>query len=450
MLTDQLSHIAEITGGQMLGADVAVCGVSTDSRRVRPGNLFVALRGERFDAHDFLEDVAAAGAAAVLVEEPPRAGIPACVVANSLRAMGELAGDWRQRQSTRVVGITGSNGKTTVKEMVSAMLATQGEVLSTRGNLNNEIGVPLTLFQLSAEHAYAVVEMGAAREGDIRYLTQFVKPEVAILTNAGPAHLAGFGDMAGVARGKGEIFEALDSDGWAIINADDDFADHWRQRAEGRRQLSFGIKAGADVRAEAIQVDGFRLVTPTGSYQVPMSVPGRHNVMNALAAFAAVHALGVPMEQAIQGLAHFSNVPGRLVSIPGRRGARILDDSYNANPSSMRAGIEVLVAAGGEPWLVMGDMAELGGRADMLHAEMGAFARRAGVRRLFTIGDMARFAAKSFGEGALTFDNKEALIAAVRAELAEPAVVLVKGSRCMAMEQVARALGETDTVGGMA
>ncbi len=419
------------------GEAVQVLDVCTDTRTLSAQALFVALVGPRFDGHEFIAAARGAGAAAVLVEREGDWPLPYIVVPDTRLALGRIARLVRERSRARVIGVTGSNGKTTVKEMSASILAQVGPTLATQGNLNNEIGVPLTLFRLEPEHAYAVIEMGASAIGDIDYLATIAQPDVGVVTNAGPAHLEGFGSLEGVARGKGEMFAALAPGAAAVVNADDQYAPLWRELAGNRRVLDFGLSKLAAVRAIAPSSDGFTLRTPQGEARVRLPLPGRHNVLNALAAAAAATALDVPLEHIVAGLEAVPTVKGRLARVPAEGGAYVLDDSYNANPNSLRAGLEVLAA---EPvarrFLVLGDMAELGADAEALHAAAGDWAREAGVEQLFALGDMARLAAERFGAGGRAFTDKQDLTEALRALLAEDVAVLVKGSRCMAMEQV--------------
>ncbi|MDZ7735343.1 MAG: UDP-N-acetylmuramoyl-tripeptide--D-alanyl-D-alanine ligase [Gammaproteobacteria bacterium] len=356
------------------------------------------------------------------------------VVPDTRPAMGTLASHWRHRFQCPLIAITGSNGKTTVKEMLRAILGGHGRVLCTSGNLNNDIGVPLTLYELDAEHDYAVIEMGANHPGEIDYLTRVARPDIALITQCAPAHLEGFGSVEGVARAKGEIFDGLGKDGCAVINADDAFADLWRRQNSDRRRLSFGLAADADVRATDIAAnhDGgqsFHLITPLGDTDVSLPLPGRHNVMNALAAAAAVTALEFSPETIATGLAGLQPVTGRLIRVPGRGGSVLIDDSYNANPGSLAAALEVLTAEPGRPWLVLGDMGELGSTAAALHSSAGEQARALGVERLYGIGELSRHAVTAFGAGARHFDSMADLIDRLKDDAGEGVVVLVKGSR---------------------
>jgi UDP-N-acetylmuramoyl-tripeptide--D-alanyl-D-alanine ligase len=443
MMAMQLSEAAGLLEARYSGPDVRFAGISTDTRTLAVDNMFFALTGPRFDGHDYLDAAQARGAAAAAVSRPVTTTLPLLQVADTRLALGQLARHWRGRFDIPVVGITGSNGKTTVKEMVTAILGQRGAVLSTRGNLNNDIGVPLTLAGLAQEHRSAVVEMGANHAGEIAYLARLAQPTVGIVTNAGPAHLEGFGSIEGVARAKGELFAELSGDAVAVINADDHFAELWRGLASGRQVLSFGLQSGADVTADwrvAAQGTELNLRTPDGAARVQLPLLGRHNVLNALGATAAALAVGASLQDVRQGLESLAGVAGRLQRKPRADGGLVIDDSYNANPASLRAAIDVLGALPGERWLVLGDMGELGADAAALHAEIGAYVRAAGIDRLFTLGVFSARAAAACGDRAQAFDDFESLMAALRHDLRAEVTVLVKGSRYMGMERVVQAL----------
>jgi UDP-N-acetylmuramoyl-tripeptide--D-alanyl-D-alanine ligase len=442
-----LSQIAQAVGGRLIGADLAIDGVSTDTRAIGPGQLFIALAGERFDAHDFLDQATTAGAAALLVADAGKlpAGVPAVVVDDTRLALGRLAAAWRASFTLPVIAVTGSNGKTTTKEMIAAILkaAFGAAVLSTRGNLNNDIGLPLTLLGLRASHRAAVIEMGMNHPGEIAYLAPIGSPTVALITNAQRAHLEGMGDLDEVAREKGSIFSGLPADGIAVINADDVYADFWRSMAGRRTVRTFSIDGAADVtgsvRQHGLEI-GLDLVSPEGLATLTLRIPGRHNARNAVAAAAACLAAGVPLAAVAEGLEAFSGVKGRLQRRAGKQGAEILDDTYNANPDSVRAGIDVLASTIGRKLLVLGDMGEIGEASGQYHDEIGGYAKSQGVDRLFALGDQAQLAVRNFGEGARHYCNVDKLIAAVDKELGPETTVLVKGSRFMKMERVADAL----------
>ncbi|TVQ36098.1 MAG: UDP-N-acetylmuramoyl-tripeptide--D-alanyl-D-alanine ligase [Wenzhouxiangella sp.] len=434
-----LDAIATWANGRLHGASVPVHGMIHDSRRVEPGMLFVAIAGERVDGHDYLDAAAASGAAAALVSRPLDHALPQVVVDDTVLAMGRIAAGMRRQRDVTVVGITGSNGKTTVKEMITAILAAEGPTLATVGNYNNEIGVPLTLSRLTAEHRFAVIEMGAGKPGDIAYLAELAAPDVAVVTNAGPAHLERLGSVEGVARTKGALFEALGPDGVAVINADDAYADLWTAMAGHCRRLRFGLGESADIRGRSIN-GSVCIETPAGLIETALALPGRHNLMNALAATTVAHALGVPLERIGQALAGMHSLPGRLQMHRHPAGWCLIDDTYNANPASLYAGLQVLTGLAGEAWLVLGDMAELGPDSAKLHREMGRSAADLGVRRLFAVGPVSAGSVAAFGPGAMHFDSHEALQAMLGESLHPGVNCLVKGSRSMAMEQVVKAL----------
>jgi len=447
-----LVEAARATGGELRGVDAEFGAVSSDSRTLPSGALFVALRGPNFDGAQFVDAAAARGAVAALVERPVAAPIAQIVVKDSLAALQRLAAAWRAGFDIPVVGVAGSNGKTTAKEMTAAILGQRGPCMATRGNLNNHIGVPLTLMRLDAGHRSAVVEMGANRIGDVAELVAFVRPTVGLITNAGAEHLEGFGDLAGVAKGEGEMVAGLDPEATAIINADDAYADYWRSVAGAGRVVSFGLGTTSGpspdfsaVESEQRIEDGafairFTLRCPLGDRPILLHAGGTHNIVNALAAAAAATAAGASLEDVVAGLAGFRAVAGRLQLKAGMRGSWIIDDSYNANPSSVRAGLEVLRNLPGPTWLVLADMAELGEQSALSHAEMGVAARECGVRRLFATGEHSARAVASFGAGAHWFADVDSLIAGVQSEITEGVTVLVKGSRVNRLERVVRAL----------
>ena len=442
-----LSAICQATGGRLVGDDRAISGVSTDTRAIAQGQLFVALRGERFDAHGFVGQAHAAGAAALLVsdQECVPEGVPAVVVDDTRLALGKLAAAWRARFDIPVIAVTGSNGKTTTKEMIAAILKAQfgDAVLATRGNLNNDIGLPLTLLGLDETHRAAVIEMGMNHPGEIAYLAGLGAPTVALVTNAQRAHLEGMGDMDEVAREKGSIFSGLVAGGVAVINADDVYADLWRRLAGTHQQLSFGIERTADVRG-ALRQHGLdthlSLRTPAGTVELHLAVPGRHNARNAAAAAAACLAAGIPLAAVVVGLERFSGVKGRLQTRKGRAGTLIIDDTYNANPDSVRAAIDVLASTIGHKLLVLGDMGEIGEASGQYHDEIGGYAKSQGIDLLYGLGDACQQAVRNFGEGGRHFAEIDKLIVAVNKELGPETAVLVKGSRFMKMERVADAI----------
>lgn len=445
----RLSDVVAATGGRLAGGDAEFSGVSIDTRTLERGQLFFALRGERFDGHAFLPAAAQKGAAAAVVERAGEHGLPQVVVRDTQAALTALAGAWRRRCQAAVLGVGGSNGKTTTKELLAAILAEAGPTLATRGNLNNHIGVPLTLLRLEPSHRFAVIEMGANHPGEIAALAALAAPSIALVTNAGDEHLEGFGDLAGVARAEGEMYAALPADGTAVINADDPFHELWRTLARTARVLRFGIESQAEARATAIQgliergafATVFTLTLAGQQARVRLGLAGRHNVLNALGAAAAAHAAGVGLDAIVAGLARVRPVGGRLQLKAGPRGSWLIDDSYNANPSSVRAGVDVLCGLPGEHWLVLGEMAELGRETEASHIGVGDYARRAGITRLFAMGDAARHAVAAFGASrAVWYDDASRLADAVAAGLDAGVTVLIKGSRVNRLERVVERL----------
>jgi len=426
------------------GDDVLLEGVSTDSRSIQTGELFIALSGPNFDGNAFAEQARQTGAAACLLEQD-RNVAPALIVDDTRRALGLLAQAWRRRFSLPLVAVTGSNGKTTVKEMLASIFKQKGRVLATRGNLNNDIGMPLTLLRLNQTHDYAVIEMGANHAGEIAYLSKLAEPNVALITNAAAAHLAGFGSLEGVAQAKGEIYSGLADGGCAVINADDAFAPLWRKivanEKKNLRCLDFGITSKADVHAGWPPIDAqVNISTPAGEFNLQLPLPGRHNLMNALAATAVAMGAGMDIAVIAAGLEAMQAVPGRLQLKTGVGGSRIIDDTYNANPASMKAALEVLQDFSGRHYLALGDMGELGEDEKALHTQTGEQARASGVQRLYTLGSLSRAAATAFGDEAQSFDTHSSMIDRLREDLAADVTLLVKGSRRMQMEKIVHAL----------
>ncbi len=433
----RLSEAAVATGGRVIGDDVVFAAVATDSRGIQAGDLFFALRGERFDGHDYVVDCLQRGAVAAVVARPVDGAAAQLLVADPRLALGDLAAHWRRKFDIPLAAVTGSNGKTTVKEMLAAILrvaaGSDAAVLATQGNLNNDIGLPMTLLKLRTGHRYGVVEMGMNHAGEIAYLTHIGRPTVALINNALPAHLEGLGSVEGVARAKGEIFQGLAADGVAVINTDDAFAPLWRTLAAPRRIVAFGLENPTDVSADyrlGADSSEITLKTPQGTAMLVLPAAGLHNVRNALAATAAALAMGVPLDAVADGLRHFSGAKGRLQRKAGMRGCTVIDDTYNANPASMRAAIDVLAACPGRRILVLGDMGELGADAARLHAEIGDYVRAAGIDDLLTLGDM------SPAYGGRHQASPEALAGALLPALDAQTTILVKGSRFMRMERV--------------
>ena len=445
-----LAEFARVCGGRLSGADGDFTDVVSDSRTLSAGQLFVALPGPNFNGGDFVAQAAKAGAAGAVVNSARPVPLPQIVVGDAQSALERAARAWREQFEGPLVGVAGSNGKTTAKEMTASILAQAGECLATRGNLNNHIGVPLTLLRLTSVHRFAVIEMGANHAGEVAALVETARPTIGMITNAGAEHLEGFGSLEGVARAEGEMVAGLAADAVAVINADDEFAGMWRE-STAARVVTFGVRAPADYRASEPRVcvgaDGFRtrfrLDAPHGSAPIELRVGGAHNIANALAAAAAAASAGASLEHIAAGLAAVRAVAGRLQFKQARGGAWLIDDSYNANPSSVRAAIEVLASVAGRRWLVLGDMGELGEHAIDAQGAIGEFARAEGVERLYATGPLMAGAVRSFGAGAQWFTDVAALTAAVQQALggAGPDVrLLIKGSRFNRLERVVTAL----------
>ena len=446
MITLQLSALAARLNGQLKGADGPFTALGTDSRKSLDGQLFIALKGPNFDGHDYLQAAAQQGAVAALVERWQPVPLTQIKVDDTLRALGQLSATWRQKFTRPLIALTGSNGKTTTKNMLAAILRQCGQVLATAGNLNNDIGVPLTLARLGRED-YAVLELGANHPGEIAYLTALARPDVALITNAGPAHLEGFGDLVGVARAKGEIYQGLSAQSCAVLNRDDAFAEYWQALIGARRCVDFSMQQTATcVYAQVIteQPNRFELHIGGASVDIELGLPGRHNVMNALAAAATASAVGASLVQIQAGLVGMDAVTGRLQRQPGPFGSTLIDDSYNANPSSLAVALQVLAQASGPKWLVLGDMAELGVQAQARHADAGIQAREVGVSRLFALGELSQNSVAAFGTDGEHFAQASALSEAVLTALADhqhaAPTVLIKGSRSMRMERIVQAL----------
>jgi UDP-N-acetylmuramoyl-tripeptide--D-alanyl-D-alanine ligase len=438
------SQVAAWTQGRLVGRDALLVGVGHDSRTLQPGALYVALRGERVDGHDFVGALSERAGAA-LVDHPVAADLAQIVVGNTEVALQQLARNWLSTLDLRVVALTGSNGKTTTKELTAAILSRVARTYATPGNYNNEIGVPLTVLGLGADHRFGVIEMGAGKPGDIDTLSAIAPAHAALVTNVAPAHLERMGSVEGVAQVKAGIYRGLRADGVAVINADDPFADYFRSQCGDRRQLDYGVSPAAAVRAEAPQigvVSRFQLVTPAGNCAIELPLAGRHNVMNALAAAALALAVGAPLAAIAAGLSDAQAVSGRLRRLNVAAGT-LYDDSYNANPGSLAAAIDTLALEAMPRALVLGDMAELGPQSAELHARCGALARERGIDQLYATGRLTPGAVAAFGPGARHFEQIEDLIAAVRRDWQPGITVLVKGSRSSRMERVVHALTGT-------
>ena len=448
-----LLSAATAMSGTPVGEEVGFSRVSTDSRKVAPGDLFIALRGENFDGHDFVAAAKARGAVAAVVasdtvEREHGYDLPLVVVADTRLALGALAAAWRARFTLPLIAVTGSNGKTTSKEMIASILrVVHGDaVLVTQGNFNNDIGLPMTLLALNAGHRAAIIEMGMNHPGEIAYLTKITRPTVALVTNAQRAHLAGMGSIEAIATEKGSVYQGLGEGGVAAINDDDRWADLWRAQSAGRKVLGFAFEQSADVTGR-YQVRGLenRLTVFAQGEQIEVSLalPGAHNARNALGAATATLAAGVPLAAVREGLIAFRGIKGRLQRLAGMNGSIVLDDTYNANPDSVRAGIDVLAATVGKKILVLGDMGEIGDMTGQFHDEVGGYAKSQGVDRLLTLGESSALAAHNFGSGGQHFKKIDDLIEVLIAELTPETTVLVKGSRFMRMERVVAAVADT-------
>ena len=449
MISMLLSEAAKTIGASLNGEDVIFSGCSTDSRTIEKGNLFIALKGENFDGHKYISVAEKKGASSLIVDREISNTKSFIKVKNTRKAMGLLAKSWREKITIPLIAITGSNGKTTVKEMVTNILSTVSSVHATPGNLNNDIGVPKTLFGLNKNHNYAVVEMGANNSGEIEWLSKISLPNVAVITQCAPAHLEGFKNIESVAKAKAEIYLGLQSSGTAIINADDIYADFWKNSCKEINQVTFGIKSkNADVRAKKIKSSvndlsiKFTLVTENDSVEICLPIFGEHNVMNALAAAACCISLDISLRSIKNGLENIQSINGRLEIKTGKKQVRIIDDTYNANPASLDAAIKTLCSFNGSRYIVLGDMGELGDKAKRFHKEVGMLAKKRNVNGLFTIGELSINASNNFGKGAFHFENYDDLGKSLIKILDKNSTVLVKGSRSMQMERVVNFLME--------
>lgn len=424
---------------------LALTSVVTDTRHIVPGCLFVALKGPRFNGHDFVEQAYEKGAAAALVETPVESPLPQLLCPDTRLGLGLLAGAWRKRHRLPLVAVTGNSGKTTVKEMTAALLAPLGRVLATQGNLNNDIGVPLTLLRLTSGHQAGVIEVGANHLGEIAWSGRLTAPDVAIITNVTGAHVGEFGGMGHIAQAKSELLNGLSEQGIAILNQDDHYYSLWAACAAPRRVVSFGFDSSADVHASALSCDpqgryAFTLVENGRTLgRVQLAMLGKHNVSNALAAAAAALAVGVEPEDVIRGLQTLPALKGRLSVVPGINGATLLDDTYNANPGAVKAALQTLMRFPAPRWCALGAMGELGSESDALHAEVGRYAAELGIDRLLTLGEAAKPACNASGCGQ-HFDDHEALTRHIINSLPPGTTLLVKGSRSAGMEQLIAAL----------
>ena len=443
-----MSQTAKVLGGDLKGSDIIFDSVAIDTRTLNSGAIYFAIKGDRFDGHDFLQQAKEAGAVAAVVDDFSDLNLVQIKVVDTRKALGCLASNWRQKFKGVVVGVTGSNGKTTVKEMIAAIFSKQGNVLATSGNFNNDIGLPLTLLRMKNEHDFAVIEMGANHKGEIDELTHITMPDIALVTNAGSAHLEGFGSRQGIAEAKGEIFSGLSEKGIAVINADDEYANYWLSLCKAVKVISFSLgNKTADVTGEwqSVATGGkLKVHTKNNDVEITLKVPGRHNAMNALAAIAVAQAANISLQNAQQALNEFEAVQGRLNIHETPAGSIVIDDTYNANPESLFAGLEVLMGMSGEHWLVLGEMGELGSQSSELHRDVGLRARQMGIDCLYAIGENNKVAIEEFGEGGKYFEDQNALIDYLIKTMRDDLNILVKGSRFMQMEKVVNALIKGD------
>jgi UDP-N-acetylmuramoyl-tripeptide--D-alanyl-D-alanine ligase len=452
MMAGTLAKAAESLHGTLHGDDLSFRGVSTDTRSLQPGELFIALQGPNFDGAKFVRQAEERKAAGAIVQRPVETDLPTIVVDDTLAALGVLAASWRRQMPATVVGITGSNGKTTLKELLASCLSISDPTLATHGNLNNEIGVPLMLSRMGENHRYAVIEMGANHPGEIAYLTSLALPSVVAITNAAPAHLEGFGSVEGVARAKGEIIVGEEDPECVILNADDDYFEYWSTLVGNARVLSFGLSAEAEVRASGIEAvergSAFTMHMPESQFSVTLALQGKHNVLNACAAAAIARSLGISDQQIQMGLEAVQPFHGRLQPVISSSGAMLFDDSYNANPVSVQAAADFLATQEGATWLVLGDMAELGGDGALLHAHTGWVVRESGVAHLLATGQLSKNTVDAFGDNGRWYKSIDDLVDELQKSVGEGDVVLVKGSRSMGMERVVEALTDSlDKVG---
>lgn len=450
MINLSLAELSHALTATLIGENLTIASVSTDSRAIANGDLFIALKGPNFDAHQFIDEVISKGAAAVVVDHAIDCAVPQLVVADTTLALGQLGALVKARLNVPAVAVTGSVGKTTVKEMMAAIMSRIGNVLATAGNFNNEIGVPLTLLRLTPEHQYAVMELGANHLGEIAYTTSLVKPKVAVITNVAAAHLEGFGDLFGVARAKGEIYTGLVDDGLAIVPFDSEFHSYWLQRLTQLNMYTFGMDAPADYYAEDVALDeagcaGFTMVSPQGRRFIQLTLPGKHNIRNALAAAAATLALGASLTDVQLGLSQMKPVKGRINVYQPKPLLRIIDDTYNANSESVKAATDLLASYGGVRILVLGDMGELGPDARLYHEDVGQYAKDQGINHLFTLGVLSQNASALFHAQGAHFSSRQQLVAKLLPFLQQKTEVsiLVKGSRSARMELVVQDLLES-------
>ncbi len=442
----KLSELATISGGHLEGSDQEITSVSTDSRSVGKGDVYFCLRGENFDGHDFALQSLVAGATAVVTETALDTDQTQLVVPDTRKAYGYVASLWRQQLDLKLIGITGSNGKTTVKQLIAGICGVHEHVHFTRANDNNEIGVPQTLLGLSKNHTAAVVEMGANQPGEIAWLSSISKPTVALITNVSASHLEGFGTVDKVAREKAAIYDGLSADGVAVINADDKFSSLWTSLNQNRTTLLFGLSGNADISASRIAANRLAIRHGVKKIECSFALPGQHNVANAAAAAAACIAAGITLENVALGLQTIEAVPGRLNFHHLKNDVVVIDDTYNANPASTRAAIDVLCESSGLRWVILGDLRELGDNAIPEHRQIGEYASARAVDRFLNVGSLTRHAAKAYGKSSEWFDTKEALLESIEGDVPAGTTILVKGSRSMHMESIVQQLLSSDSI----
>lgn len=440
----RLRDIAEQLNAELHGTDALMTGSKIDSRKIEQGDLFIALPGKNTDGHDYIEQARLAGACGALVNRHIPDELPQIVVADVVKAYGQIARFCREKSQARIVAVTGSNGKTTLKEMIASILGQCGRVLATAGNLNNELGVPLTLTRLNENYDFAVIEMGANHAGEIANLVAMAEPDVAVINNVGAAHLEGFGSLQGVAEAKGEIFSGLKAEGMGVINMDMPYLDTWKHILGARQYKSFGLQQPADITALDLQLSvtgsHFMVRLDGVCHFISLPLPGIHNVSNALAAIAVCSALDIAPEAIVKGLAAIKSVPHRLQLRQAVNNSLVLDDTYNANPGSFSQALQTLMQFPGAHWLVLGDFGELGPESATIHQQLGRDARAAGVQKLFTVGQQSQLATVAFGDNAKHFNDKSQLEAELKNTLNKDVACLIKGSRFMKLDLLADAL----------
>lgn len=445
-----LAMLAKTLPTTLKGTDVTFSTISIDTRTLKKGDLFIAIKGEHFDGHEFITEAIAKGAVAVIVATEQSTEIPQLQVTDTRKALGQIAKLHRQRFQIPRIAITGSSGKTTTKEMLATILRQMGPVLATKGNYNNDIGVPLTLLRLQAKHEFAVLELGANYPGEIAYTTQLVAPKIAAIINVAPAHIQGFGSIAAVANAKAEIFQGLTKHGIAVINADDDYAAEWKKSLVNHNLLTFACNATADfqlleILEQSLEATEFRMQTPLGTIDIKLPLPGMHNVMNALAAATLACAVGASLDDIKFGLENTLPVAGRFQILSANHNTTVINDTYNANPDSVKAALDCLARYPGKRILVFGDMSELGPDVERYHQQVGRQAKALGIDAVYSCGQWSRFTSEAFGANKTHFTDKTDLIDALKSVLNQhqDVTLLIKGSRSAQMEVVACALTQT-------